>query len=74
MDQFAKTIAVTALAGHDAAAAAALAKRLGTSTQYWNLMPKDEQGLARFAPLVERLNQAADAKSEAWKELLKNVR
>jgi hypothetical protein len=74
MDQFARAIAVTALAGHDREAAAALAKKLGTSSQYWTFQPKDEAGLARYAPLVDRLNAAADAKSAAWRELLKAVK
>jgi hypothetical protein len=74
MDQFAKTIAATALAGHDPAAFAALSKKLGTSIQYWNLMPKTEAALASYAPLVDRLNAAADAKSDAWRDLLKLVR
>lgn len=74
MDQFARAIAVVALAGHDRVAAAELSKKLGTSAQYWNFMPKDEAALARYAPLVDRLNAAADAKSDAWRELLKVVR
>lgn len=74
MDQFARTIAVTAIAGGDPARATALAKQLGTAPQYWNLLPKAEAELARFAPLVERLNAAADAKSAAYRELLKSVR
>jgi hypothetical protein len=74
MDHFAKTIAVVALAGHDPVAAAALSKKLGTATQYWNLMPKDEAGLAPYAKLVERLNSAANPKSDAWRDLMKLVR
>jgi hypothetical protein len=73
MDQFARTIAVVALAGNDPARAAALAKRLGTSPQYWNLLPKSEAALAGYAPLQERLNQAAEPQSSAYRELLKLV-
>ena len=74
MDQFARAIAVVALAGQDPARAAALSRQLGTSPQYWNLLPKDEAALARYAPLLGRLNAAADPKSEAWRRLLELVR
>jgi hypothetical protein len=73
MDQFARAIAVTALAGGDPARAAALARQVGTSPQYWNLLPKDEAALERYAPLLARLNRAADAQSAEYKELLKLV-
>jgi hypothetical protein len=73
MDQFARTIAVTGLAGNDPARAAALARQLGTSPQYWTLMPKSEAALASYAKLVKRLNAAADHNSEAWSDLRKLV-
>jgi len=73
MDQFARTIAWTALAGADPVRASALARQLGTSPQYWNLLPKDEAALARYAPLLGRLNTAADPQSVAFKELLKLI-
>jgi hypothetical protein len=73
MDQCARVIAVTALAGGDPARAAALARQVGTSPQYWNLLPKDDAALARYAPLLVRLNAAADAQSAEYKELLKLV-
>ena len=74
MDQFARAIAVVALAGQDPGRAAALSKQLGTTPQYWNLLPKDETALARFAPLLRRLNAAADAKSPEYRELRKLVK
>ena len=74
MDQFARTIAVTALAGSDPARAAELSKQLATSPQYWNLLPKDEAPLAQYLPLLQRLSAAADAQSQEYKDLLKTVR
>lgn len=70
MEQFAKTIAVVALAGNDHAKAGALSKQLGTSPAYWNYLPKTESALAtRYSDLRERLNAAGDARSEAYRKL-----
>ena len=70
MDRFARNIAVVALAGGDREQARALAKRLDFTPIYWMNFPKDEAGLsARFRELRDRLNAAADAKSDAYRGL-----
>lgn len=71
MEQFAKTIAVVALAGNDRAKAGTLSKQLGTSPAYWNNFPKSDSALAaRYGALRDRLNAAAEANSEAYRKLL----
>ena len=74
MDQFARTIAVVALGGQDPERAAALSRQLGTSPQYWVLLPKQGSDLARYAPLIRRLNAAADPQSAEYRELRKLLR
>jgi hypothetical protein len=75
MEQFAKNIALVALAGNDRAKAAALEKQLDFTPIYWSQFPKDEASIApRFRELRDRINRAADAKSEAYKELRGLVR
>jgi hypothetical protein len=70
MDQFARQIAVVALAGHDRRKAEALSQALGVSPHYYmSGFPPDAQTLARFRPLQEQLNQAADPSSEAYQAL-----
>lgn len=70
MEQFAKNIALVALAGGDRRKAAALEKELDFTPIYWTRFPKDEASLApRFRELRDRLNAAADAKAEAYKKL-----
>ena len=75
MEQFAKNIALVALAGSDRAKASALEKELDFTPIYWSRFPKDEAALVpRFRELRDRLNAAADAKSEAYKKLRDLVR
>ena len=70
MEQFAKTIAVAALAGPDRGRTAALAARLGIGHEYWRAFPASEKELEpRYGKLRDRLNAAADARSEAWRGL-----
>jgi hypothetical protein len=70
MEQFAKSIAMVALAGNDRAKAAVLEKQLEFTPIYWSRFPKDEASLApRFGALRDQLNRAADPKSEAYKRL-----
>jgi len=73
MDQFARTIAVVALAGQDPERATALSRQLGTSPQYWLLLPKQDADLARYAPLLRRLNAAADPQSAEYRDLRKLI-
>jgi hypothetical protein len=71
MDQFARTIAVIALAGNDRAAAEKLARQLGTSPYYFMTnYPPGEAVLRRYGPLQQRLNAAADPSSDAYKQLV----
>ena len=71
MDQFARTIAVIALAGNDRAAAEKLARHLGTSPYYFMTnYPPGEAVLRRYGPLQQRLNAAADPSSDAYKQLV----
>jgi hypothetical protein len=71
MEQFAKNIALVALAGNDRARAQALEKQLDFTPIYWSRFPKAEAQIdARFRDLRDQLNRAADAKSEAYKKLL----
>jgi hypothetical protein len=75
MEQFAKNIALVALAGNDRAKAAAIEKQLDFSPLYWTKFPKDEATITpRFRELRDQLNAAADAKSEAYKNLRALVR
>jgi len=70
MEQFAKNIALVALAGNDRDKAAALEKQLDFTPIYWSRFPKDEAALApRLRDLRDQLNSAADARSEAYKKL-----
>jgi len=71
MDQFARTIAVIALAGNDRAAAEKLAGALGTSPYYYMTnYPPSEAVLRAYGPLQQRLNAAADPNSDAYKQLV----
>jgi hypothetical protein len=75
MEQFAKNIALVALAGNDRSKAAALEKQLDFTPLYWTSFPKDEASLVpRFGELRDRLNAAANAKSEAYRNLRGLVR
>ena len=70
MEQFAKNIAVVALAGNDRAKAVALEKQLDFTPIYWSRFPKDEASIApRYRELRDRINAAADPKSDAYKTL-----
>jgi hypothetical protein len=69
MDHFARTLAVAALGGGGPESARALSTRIGVRPQYWDLMPKDEAGLAGYREMRELLNAAARPQSEAWKKL-----
>lgn len=71
MDQFARYLAVVALAGDDRAKAAALSSRLGVSPAYYQNFPRDVAGLQRrYGALRDRLNAAASPTSEAWRDFL----
>jgi len=75
MEQFAKNIALVALAGSDRSKAAELEKQLDFTPIYWTRFPKEEAPLGpRFLELREQLNAAADAKSEAYRKLRALVR
>ena len=75
MEQFAKQIALVALAGNDRARAMALEKQLDFTPIYWSRFPKDEASIApRFRELRDRINAAADAGSQAYRELRKLAR
>jgi hypothetical protein len=70
MDQFARYIAVVALAGHDRAESAALSARLGVSQAYYRNFPRDVAALQqRYGALRHRLNAAASPNSDAWRDL-----
>jgi hypothetical protein len=70
MDQFARTIAVVALAGSDARKADALSRQLAVSPYYYaNGFPPDQATLASYRALQERLDAAADPQSDAYREL-----
>jgi hypothetical protein len=70
MEQFAKNIAMVALAGNDRARAVALEKELDFTPIYWTRFPQQEAPLvARFGELRDRLNTAANAKSDAYMKL-----
>jgi hypothetical protein len=70
MEQFAKNIALVALGSHDRAKAAAMEKQLDFTPLYWTRFPKEEALLVpRFGELRDRLNAAANPKSEAYKKL-----
>lgn len=67
MDQFARYIAVTAMARQDRAAAQRLAKALAVSPFYFlGSFPHSDAELARYRPLQARLNAAADASSPEY--------
>src|SRR5215475_5139644 len=71
MDQFARYLAVVALAGDDRAKAAALSARLGVSPAYYENFPRDVAVLRRrYGALRDRLNAAASPTSEAWRDFL----
>jgi hypothetical protein len=71
MDQFARTIAVVALAGNDRAAAEKLARQLGTGPYYFMTnYPPSEAVLRSYVPLQQRLNAAANPSSDAYKQLV----
>jgi hypothetical protein len=71
MDQFARTIAVVALASSDRAASAKLAGLLGTSPYYFMTnYPPDAAVLRGYSSLQQRLNAAADPNSDAYKQLV----
>ena len=71
MDQFARYLAVVALAGDDRAKAAALSARLGVSPAYYENFPRDVAVLQRrYGSLRDRLNAAASPTSEAWRDFL----
>jgi hypothetical protein len=70
MEQFAKNIALIALAGNDRARAVRLEKELDFTPIYWSRFPKDEGSLVpRFRSLRDQLNAAANSKSEAYSKL-----
>lgn len=70
MDMFARTIAVTALARQDRNTARKLATTLGVSPFYYMRgYPTSAESLARYRPLQARLNAAANAASQEYKEL-----
>jgi len=70
MEQFAKNIAVVALAGNERNKAAALEKELDFTPIYWSRFPKNEGAIAeRYRELRDRLNRAADGGSESWRKL-----
>jgi hypothetical protein len=70
MEQFAKNIALVALAGNDRTKAEELEKKLDFTPLYWNRLPSKEGSLTpRFRDLRDQLNAAADPKSEAYKKL-----
>lgn len=72
MEEFAKSIAVVALSGHNHAKAQELAGQLGMKTEYWRGMPRDEAVLVpRYGELRDKLNAAASSRSEAYRELRK---
>jgi hypothetical protein len=71
MDQFARYLAVVALAGDDRAKAVALSARLGVSPAYYQNFPRDLAVLQRrYGALRDRLNAAASPTSEAWRDFL----
>jgi hypothetical protein len=70
MEQFAKNIALVAVAGNDRRKAVAMEKQLDFTPLYWTRFPKDEASIApRFKELRDQLNAAGDAKSEAYRKL-----
>ncbi|MCG8418382.1 MAG: hypothetical protein MJE77_10610 [Proteobacteria bacterium] len=71
MDLFARTIAVTAMAGHSRVKAKLLSKQLQISPHYYFMKsyPPSPQLLSRYDPLQKRLNEAADQNSAAYKQL-----
>ncbi len=70
MDQFARYIAVVALAHHDRQQFRMLSEQLGASPFYYrNNFPPDERTLKRFSPLQKELNAAADPDSDAYRRL-----
>jgi hypothetical protein len=71
MDQFARYLAVVALAGDDRTKAAALSARLGVSPAYYENFPRDVAVLQRrYGALRDHLNAAASPTSEAWRDFL----
>lgn len=70
MEQFAKSIALAAMAGNNRAETAALAAKLDLHHEYWRKFPKSEAAITeRYSALRKRLNAAADANSPAYRAL-----
>jgi hypothetical protein len=70
MDQFARYIAVVALAGNDRERAATLSEQLGVSPHYYTSnFPPSEQTLAGYRDLQGQLNAAANQDSDAYRHL-----
>lgn len=71
MDQFARNIAVVALARGDRERARSISEALGVSTQFYTYLPRDEAELRqRYGALRDWLNAAADPGSSAFNEML----
>jgi hypothetical protein len=70
MEQFARNIALVALAGGNPRKSHELEKELNFTPIYWKQFPKDEASIAlRFRGLRDQLNAAADEKSESYRKL-----
>jgi hypothetical protein len=70
MDQFARNLAVVALAGNDRQRSEELLQRLGGGPHYYNSISRDVKVLeSRYGVLRTRLNAAADPRSGAYREL-----
>lgn len=70
MDQFARTIAATAMATRPGQSAAAWADKLGTSPHYFlKDYPPSDQVLSRYGDLQVRLNLASKPDSAQYREL-----
>jgi hypothetical protein len=71
MDQFARTLALTALAGDDPGRAAELARKLHISATYYSAFPQSDAGLAqRYGALQKKLNAAKIASTAEYRELM----
>jgi multimeric flavodoxin WrbA len=73
MDQFARRIAVVALAANDHAKAEELGKKLGATLLYYSSIPLAKDLEARYAKLAKRLNDAANSRSTTYAELLQII-
>lgn len=70
MDQFARYTAAVLMAGNDNDTFVSLCDQLACSPFYYSgSFPPDKKTLKAFQPLKRRLNQAADANSNAYKAL-----